>query len=369
MSKVRILCLSDVAIGYGSSQIQHLTKSIADKLDADEVLIVYPDQKRREDRKPLYPEFKTERIVTRMPSYHASFAIEFNNRLISIIEEWKPSIVIATHGWVLPAVLKCRDQGFHFIYYMLECLSHQIEGIGDWAKDLNKEAFETADIVITPEKNRLEHDIRQLETAPKTSVEIFNVGLQSIIQDGKPRSHRSATILSAGSIGDQVLSDYMLYEQLDDISFTIAGPADFDSSRNFVDKTYKKQNISYVGLLPSDEVLQLRSGSAYSLVIWNPENLNQLFACPNKFFESIASGTPVVTAPHPQCADIVSRYNCGIVMKDWTKISFCNAIYEAIDIFNNYPDRYDDMVENCKKAAEQELNWSVQFQKFENVWF
>ena len=88
---------------------------------------------------------------------------------------------------------------------------------------------------------------------------------------------------------------------------------------------------------------------------------NQLYAAPNKFFESIADGVPPIAAPHPQCKMMIDRYKCGILMRDWSEGEFFSALDQALRLYQT--DSWYEMVSNCGTAVRQELNWDHQFEK------
>jgi glycosyltransferase involved in cell wall biosynthesis len=115
------------------------------------------------------------------------------------------------------------------------------------------------------------------------------------------------------------------------------------------------------GVVASSELARLRKAYCYSIVAWNPDNENQLYAAPNKFFESIADGIPPIAAPHPQCKLILDRYRCGILMGDWSFDSFTRAIRKAMDMLGTLD--WEDMVSNCGRAVAAELTWDAQFDR------
>jgi hypothetical protein len=82
-----------------------------------------------------------------------------------------------------------------------------------------------------------------------------------------------------------------------------------------------------------------------------------LYACSNKFFEAIAEGVPPISSPNPQRALIINKYKCGIKMGDLSFESFYKMSKEAFELYGS--DKYYQMVENCKKAVQEELNWST----------
>ena len=120
-------------------------------------------------------------------------------------------------------------------------------------------------------------------------------------------------------------------------------------------------NVRYMGYVEAEELEAARTKYAYSLTMWNPSNENQFFACPCKFFESIAALVPPIAAPHPQCKMLIERYGCGIVMEDWTLTAFESAIRRAQRLYGT--SEYERMVSGCKQALLEELNWDHQFER------
>lgn len=364
--KARILCLSDVAPGYGSPQLQHLAHSLGELLGDGEIMLVCPDEKGRKLSAPLYDNIELNRVVTFMPPYDDMFIVEYNRAIVDVIRAWKPTVIIASHGWVLPAVMRCEDMDFRLIYYMLESLAHQERGMGPWARDLNADGFERADIILTPERRRLETDVATLGVLPRKYLEIYNVA-PSVIQRPVPAGDRTPAILVAGAIGERALTGHIAAAP-PKLAFNIAGPAKTDAARELLGELAQREATAYWGMLPAAEVVDLRSAHAYSLVMWAPNDINQLYASPNKFFESIAAGTPPICAPHPQCVEVIKKYDCGILMDDWSVAAFVRAVTEAMSIFETDAERYQALIDNCLQAAHEELSWHKQFNKFREMW-
>jgi glycosyltransferase involved in cell wall biosynthesis len=146
----------------------------------------------------------------------------------------------------------------------------------------------------------------------------------------------------------------------------VFGPIDQGETRSLTQEFYSRDSatgVSYKGVLTGPELAEIRREYAYSIVMWAPINDNQRYAAPNKFFEAIADGVPPIAAPHPQCETIIRRYNCGVLMRDWSFDAFKTALEKALALFGT--DAYADMVENCRRAFEAELNWNHAFAAIE----
>jgi glycosyltransferase involved in cell wall biosynthesis len=124
------------------------------------------------------------------------------------------------------------------------------------------------------------------------------------------------------------------------------------------------KGLNWHGQVSAEVLDSLIPQYAFSLVFWQPTCFALLNAAPNKFFQALAHGVPVITAPHPQCKTYVDRYNCGLVMKDWSREELIRTINLGINLFGT--SQYQDMVNGAKRAVSQELNWQTQMKLLMN---
>lgn len=86
-------------------------------------------------------------------------------------------------------------------------------------------------------------------------------------------------------------------------------------------------------------------------ILTNMESLNNRYALPNKLFESIAAGLPVVVGPNEEIAGIVKRYKMGAVCDPTDPKSLADAIREILN-----PENYAQYKAGAERASE-ELHW------------
>lgn len=89
---------------------------------------------------------------------------------------------------------------------------------------------------------------------------------------------------------------------------------------------------------------------------------NAHFSLPNKIFEYIKAGTPLVVSDLPERARIVQQYQVGSIAPSVTP----EAIAEAVKRISN-PETLEKYRENCKKAAK-ELTWENEEKVLEEVY-
>jgi glycosyltransferase involved in cell wall biosynthesis len=86
---------------------------------------------------------------------------------------------------------------------------------------------------------------------------------------------------------------------------------------------------------------------------------NHIDAQPNKMFEYMSAGVPVVSSNFPLWRDIIEGNECGICIDPLDS----TAIATAIDTIVNDPELAKKMGENGKKAVLSTFNWDKEEQK------
>ncbi len=70
--------------------------------------------------------------------------------------------------------------------------------------------------------------------------------------------------------------------------------------------------------VPSDELLEWTAGADLSFVGAPPKTINLGLTVPNKLFESLMAGTPVVVAGGTEVARLVAAVGAGVVVEPWS---------------------------------------------------
>ncbi len=357
--KLRVVGLSDACIGYGSPQITSFINSLQKYYDA-EGIIIEPDDWSKPQKYSEYSNIMIKRILSNYEPYTESSRIDYNIRAAQEIDKLKPDILVVFCTYCLPALFKINFKPKYTIYYAIE----SIIMYGEFDVKMNRYISDKIDLVIFPEENRARKDGERCNLLTVPKVILYNVSCSDIEnKEVVPSNMRNGKILNSGTIGKEyTFAHYYLEKKLQNIPIDLYGqivgydaPALKHSFENL------DGNVKYKGCIDLDTLNKIRKKYSYSIVIWTPEVERGLYAPSNKFFEAIQDGVPPITAPHPQHKMLVERYDCGIIMKDWSFNAFFEAINQAIKICGT--NRYNELISNCLKAKRLELNWECQFEK------
>lgn len=92
------------------------------------------------------------------------------------------------------------------------------------------------------------------------------------------------------------------------------------------------------------------------LVLFTPICYNNMIATPNKLFEYMAFGVPIVVSNLPEMKKIVDETRCGILIDP----SNLREIGDSIKYLAKNPEEAKKMGKNGKKAFETKYNWDAQ---------
>lgn len=117
------------------------------------------------------------------------------------------------------------------------------------------------------------------------------------------------------------------------------------------------ERLFFIPPVSSTSVAATIAQAHVAAVLVATETQNYQFALPNKFFEAVAAGLPLVVSHSQEIARMVHEYDLGIVCDASDPQAIAAAIQEILD-----PDNQIRYRENAAKAREI-LNWEYEEQK------
>jgi glycosyltransferase involved in cell wall biosynthesis len=114
--------------------------------------------------------------------------------------------------------------------------------------------------------------------------------------------------------------------------------------------------VHITGWVDYEEVGNEICTASVGLILFHPTLNNMLAGPPNKLFNYMRYGMPVVSVDLPESRAIILKYRCGIILRD---LSY-QALSEAIDYLIANPIEAEAMGARGKSALMSELAWSRQ---------
>lgn len=116
--------------------------------------------------------------------------------------------------------------------------------------------------------------------------------------------------------------------------------------------------VDFGGWVPLTEVWNQMQSAAAGFVLFHPEP-NHEDALPNKLFEYMSAGIPVVASDFPLWRQIIQTAQCGIQTDPMNPEGIARAIQQIIDD----PQQAQEMGKRGKLAVQTKFNWEAESQK------
>lgn len=147
-----------------------------------------------------------------------------------------------------------------------------------------------------------------------------------------------------------------------DVTCAIAGTIPTDFREELVVKEGWSR-VEELGFISRQQSLELKAVSIAGIVTFLPYP-NHINAQPNKIFEYMASGLPVIGSNFPLWKAIIEDNNCGICVDPTDP----KAIANAIRYIQEHPEEGKAMGERGRKQVLEVYNWNVEESKLLNVY-
>ena len=143
----------------------------------------------------------------------------------------------------------------------------------------------------------------------------------------------------------------------------IVGDGDvIPKAKEIVTRNKLDQKVKFISRRPYEELMKITRIADVGLLLDKNSSLNQELALPNKLFDYIHAGIPILSSALPEIKKIIKKYDVGIFLsKTEPKI-----IQETILSYKANHKLRNQHKENCKLAAEKE-NWGIEQQKLIDV--
>ena len=112
------------------------------------------------------------------------------------------------------------------------------------------------------------------------------------------------------------------------------------------------RHVEYRGELSRARVVEMLAEARLGLVLFHPRP-NHLESQPNKLFEYMAAGLPVVASSFPLWKEIVEGSRCGLVVDPLDPHATANAIRWLLA----HPDEAEAMGARGRQAVQERFNW------------
>jgi glycosyltransferase involved in cell wall biosynthesis len=150
----------------------------------------------------------------------------------------------------------------------------------------------------------------------------------------------------------------------DGVSLLVVGAGDIVLRlKEMVQDLNLGQKVKFVPSVTWDTLLRYTKTADVGMCIEKDTNLNYRFSLPNKLFDYIAAGIPVVASELPETRKIIKENYCGITIPEVTPDNISDAFSELI----KFPDNLKELKIQAVKASAK-LNWETESLKVKELY-
>lgn len=268
---------------------------------------------------------------------------------------------------LLPHGLRLKKAGKKVIYDAHEDLPRQILS-KYW---INKYLRKLFSVVFERYENRVAKKLDYVITATphirdrflkinKNCIDINNFPLENELSLPTNWSDKKNEVCYIGGIsqirGNNELVDAM--QQVKNATMVMVGPFSTEDYGNLLKQKSGWANVNYQGIVDRKGVATIMSHAKAGMVTFLPLP-NHIDAQPNKMFEYMSAGIPVIGSDFPLWKEIIEGNKCGICVDPTNPQSIANAI----DFIMQNDALAEQMGKNGRDAVMKKYNWSVEEKK------
>ena len=285
------------------------------------------------------------------------FYLEYNIRLFFYLLFNRFDIVNAVDlDTILPAYLISNWKGKDCIYDAHEYFTEMpevirrplVKKVWEWVADFTIPKVDAC-YTVGPELARIMGERYGVHFGVLRNVPFS----QEVIKEQSPKGSLRLLYQGALNEGRGLEALIQAMEQLPNVQLWIAGEGDLSQQlRVDVDARGLASQVQFLGYLQPEELKKVTLQADIGLNLLEAKGLSYYYSLANKAFDYIQAGLPSIHMNFPEYQTINQSYKVFHLLEN-LKVE---TIVKGIQYFQNYPDFYEQLHQNCLKARK-ELNW------------
>ena len=150
---------------------------------------------------------------------------------------------------------------------------------------------------------------------------------------------------------------------LPDVKLILVGGGELKQSLISLVKNLELNNVEFLDYIHHDQLISHAAKADLGIVLFEATSLNYSFALPNKFFEYVMAGLPVLASNIKTLQYYVDKYDIGKTVNPGNIDDISNKLKEMLQ---DEP-QLKKWENNCLELAK-ELNWEKESKKLENLY-
>jgi glycosyltransferase involved in cell wall biosynthesis len=128
-------------------------------------------------------------------------------------------------------------------------------------------------------------------------------------------------------------------------------------------KAEEYPNVFFYGKLPYENTLSLENDCDLMVALYDPVVRNHRYCAPNKFYEAIMLGKPIIMANNTGFDDIIRENNIGITV-DFSK----QGLESGISALAERRNEWAEMAQRENALYNKQFSWRIMAQRIKRLY-
>jgi|GEM_PF-1295387 len=295
--------------------------------------------------------------------------LRFGQIAAKLIETNQADIVVsvALQSALSGALSKSRNPGRFFIFdnneLSIEMISSKFKR-KVWSQ-IHNYILKKADVVMHAEKRRLEYfsktyrtEAKQflLENLPFFKNHVPERGLRKSIRCVYVGGFMPGRFIEEILIGFSELNEKSVF--LDMIGFY--SPPNYEIKIRKLIANIDTSHIKFLPPVSHSKMYNTLSSYDIGLAFYSNTNLNNYYCAPNKIYDYIQMGIPVITNDYPGLIDVIQKNRLGVCVSSVDTMNFKNAIHTI---------NSDNLYANIDEKIKRRYSWENQEREYLKLFY
>jgi glycosyltransferase involved in cell wall biosynthesis len=133
--------------------------------------------------------------------------------------------------------------------------------------------------------------------------------------------------------------------------------------RRRIEKNRLEDRVTFAGYIATDHLISATACADLGIALFEPTSINYAYALPNKFFEYIMAGIPILASNIDTFQAYINEYKVGLTVDPFD----IGKIADTINFMVSDIERLDEWRKNAREAS-QKLNWEKEAKKMNRIY-
>jgi len=181
----------------------------------------------------------------------------------------------------------------------------------------------------------------------------------------EPSKSKKLSLIYLGSLNDcRFLPEAIeVVREIPNVELIMGGIGKPEYLKFLKEKCSKIKNINFIGTIPMEEVLPMTKKSDVIICMFDPKYRINKVGLPNKLFEAMVCGRPIICTKGIHSGDFVEKEKCGLAINYST-----DELKKTIIRLRDNPKLCEELGKNGIDAAVKKYSWEKQEEKLLNVY-